>query len=64
MLEALYDMGWVLQAAVDVSKKELDKGMVALAVSLAGIMATALTLAFQTPSFSDIRTRRRRRATG
>ncbi|KAI7787402.1 hypothetical protein LA080_016477 [Diaporthe eres] len=25
MLEALYDMGWVLQAAVDVSKKELDK---------------------------------------
>jgi hypothetical protein len=27
MLEALYDMGWVLQAAVDVSRKELDKGM-------------------------------------
>ncbi|KAH8785714.1 hypothetical protein F5883DRAFT_535919 [Diaporthe sp. PMI_573] len=25
MLEALYDMGWVLQAAVDVSRKELDK---------------------------------------
>ncbi|KAJ0107169.1 hypothetical protein J7T55_014699 [Diaporthe amygdali] len=25
LLEALYDMGWVLQAAVDVSKKEMDK---------------------------------------
>lgn len=27
MLEALYGMGWVLQASVDVSRKELDKGM-------------------------------------
>lgn len=26
MLEALYDMGWVLQAAVDTSKKSLDEG--------------------------------------
>ncbi|KAL1874874.1 hypothetical protein Daus18300_003415 [Diaporthe australafricana] len=25
MLEALYDMGWVLQAAVDVSRKDLEK---------------------------------------
>lgn len=32
MLEALYDMGWVLQAAVDVSKKEMDKGMARLAL--------------------------------
>lgn len=30
MLEALYDMGWVLQAAVDASRKDLDKGMTAL----------------------------------
>lgn len=26
MLESLYDMGWVLQAAVDISKKSLDEG--------------------------------------
>lgn len=25
MLESLYDMGWVLQAAVDISKKSLDE---------------------------------------
>lgn len=36
MLEALYDMGWVLQGAVDASRKELDKGMTALGDSLAG----------------------------
>jgi hypothetical protein len=30
MLEELYDMGWVLQAAVDASRKEMDKGMTAL----------------------------------
>ena len=30
VLEALYDRGWVLQAAVDLSKKEADKGMSAL----------------------------------
>lgn len=64
MLEALYDMGWVLQAAVDVSKKELDKGTVALGVSFAVPMAPTLILPSQTPSSSDIRTRRRRRATG
>jgi len=27
LLEALYDMGWVLQAAIDLSKKESDKGL-------------------------------------
>lgn len=64
MLEALYDMGWVLQAAVDVSKKELDKGMVALGVSLAVLTSSTLTLPSQTLSYSDIRTRHRRRATG
>lgn len=26
MLETLFDRGWVLQAAIDLSKKELDKG--------------------------------------
>ena len=26
LLEGLYDKGWVLQAAVDITKKELDKG--------------------------------------
>lgn len=36
MLEALYDMGWVLQAAVDVSKKEMDKGMAGLGVIVLG----------------------------
>lgn len=64
MLEALYDMGWVLQAAVDVSKKELDKGMVALGVRIAGNIAPTLTPPSQTPSSSDIRTPRRRRANG
>lgn len=35
MLEALYDMGWVLQAAVDVSRKELDKGNTMATILLA-----------------------------
>ena len=43
MLEALYDMGWVLQAAVDVSRKELDKGMAAMGDISVGIMAAMLT---------------------
>lgn len=65
MLEALYDMGWVLQAAVDVSRKELDKGMVvAPGADIVGAMTTRLTVLFQTPSSLDIRTRRRRRANG
>lgn len=65
MLEALYDMGWVLQAAVDVSRKELDKGMVVVpGASIVGAMSTTLTVLLQTPSSSDIRTRRRRRANG
>lgn len=68
MLEALYDMGWVLQAAVDVSKKDLDKGMVqprARDVSADhGHDADSPAARPQTPSSSDIRTRRRRRATG
>lgn len=62
MLEALYDMGWVLQGAVDASRKELDKGMSALGDSLAG--EPRLTAHTQTRSSSGIRTRLRRRATG
>lgn len=27
LLETLYDLGWVLQAAIDISKKHLDKGL-------------------------------------
>lgn len=27
LLQGLFDMGWVLKAAVDISKKEFDKGM-------------------------------------
>jgi hypothetical protein len=29
LLRGLFDMGWVLKAAVDISKKEYDKGMAA-----------------------------------
>lgn len=31
LLETLYDLGWVLQAGVDMSKKEYDKGRLSLA---------------------------------
>jgi hypothetical protein len=27
ILEELYNMGWLLKASVDISKKERDKGM-------------------------------------
>lgn len=57
MLEALYDMGWVLQAAVDVTHKELDKGMVAIGGDFAGSrghdadseLAASLVFRYQNP---------------
>lgn len=43
LLRGVFEMGWVLKAAVDVSKKEYDKGMT-LGVMMTDLMRDALLL--------------------
>ena len=71
LLEGLYDRGWVLQAAVDITKKELDKGRWStgghspcLGSSCRSLARSTLTPSLQTPKSFDIRARRLLHATG